>query len=192
MPNDKLTYKYIMLEALDVPPAHIQHQSGGQFSPTLINYMKQVENGVKSGYKHGKWYPYSSYEGGNDTIGFGHKLTKQDGNSFSNGISDKDAEKLLINDLEIAKGKVYSDIKHMFKVQIPQLEQDKEEMLIDFAFNLKGGLRTFPHFVRAVLTNDWKTAAKEYKRTATSKDGHKTELGRNKVFFQTFIQPHLK
>ena len=79
----------------------------------------------------------------------------------------------------------------MFKVNIPTLEKNKEEMLIDFAFNL-GSLHKFPHFVRAVLTNDWKTASKEYKRTATSKDGHKIDLGRNKIFFDTFIKPHLK
>ena len=191
MQSTHLTYKTIMLEALDVPPAHIQHQSGEQFSSTLINYMKHVENNNHAGYKNGKFYPYPSIEGGSPTIGYGHKIEGRGGN-YSNGLTDKDAEKLLINDLEIAKQIVYRDIKGMFKVQIPQLEKDKEEMLIDFAFNLKGGLRTFPHFVRAVLTNDWKTAAKEYKRTATSKDGHKTELGRNKIFFQTFIQPHLK
>jgi len=190
MEIDKLTYKIIMLEALDVPPAHIQHQSRGHFSSTLINYMKQVENNNHTGYKNGKFYPYPSVEGGSPTVGYGHKIGGRGGN-YSNGLTDKEAEQLLINDLGIAKQIVYHDIKSMFKVQIPQLEQDKEEMLIDFAFNL-GSLHKFPHFVRAVLTNDWKTVSKEYKRTVTTGAGHKIDLGRNKIFFKTFIQPHLK
>jgi len=192
METNKLTYKEIMLEAIDATPpaAHIQQQSTGEFSSTLINYMKQVENNNHRGYKNGKFYPYPSVEGGTDTIGYGHKIEGR-GNNYSNGLTDKEAEKLLIHDLEIAKQVVYHDIKSMFKVQIPTLEKNKEEALIDFAFNL-GSLHKFPKFVRAVLVNDWKTAAKEYKRTATGKHGNKIDLGRNKIFFDIFIKPHLK
>jgi len=176
-----------MFENIDIPPAHIQSNTRHEFSSKLINYIKNTENGVKKGYKNGKWYPYASIEGGSPTIGYGHKLTGNEVSQFRNGISDKDVETLLVQDLKVAKNKVYNDIKHMFNVNIPTLDQHKEEMLIDFAYNL-GTIKQFPKFVRAVLVGDWKSASKQYKRTATDKHGKKIELARNKSFFNTFLK----
>ena len=195
MTNDKLKYKdffknSMLNEFTDMPPAHVQRAESNKFSNKLINYIKHVENGNKSGYKNGKWYPIPSIEGGTPTIAYGHKITGR-GSNYANGLTDHEANELLNRDLESAKQIVYHDIHHMFKVKLPTLDADKEEMLIDFAYNL-GTLDKFPKFVRAVLTNDWKTAAKEYKRTATEKNGNKIDLGRNKVFFDVFLKPHLK
>jgi len=176
---------FFVFENIDIPSGHIQSNTHHEFSPTLIKYIKNVENGINKGYKNGIWHMYQDPTGPH--IGFGHKIENNEMHLFKNGITDKQANELLIRDLTIAKGKVYSDIKHMFKVNIPTLDQHKEEMLIDFAYNL-GTIRHFPKFVRAVLLGDWKTATAEYKRSAIDKNGKKIELGRNNKYFDTFLK----
>ena len=172
------------MHATNQPPAIIRHAN--TFSPKFVDYIKAVENSQKAGFKGNKWYPYKSPEGGTPTIAFGHKISKNELESFSKGISNSEAVRLLSDDLFIAKKKVYSDIKSMFGVQIP-LEDYQEEMLTDYAFNL-GTLKTFPKFVRAVLIKDWDTAKKEYVRVYKDKGGKTHTLDRNKIFFDTYLK----
>ena len=77
----------------------------------LSSAMKQVENN-KSGsdYRDGMFYPHGSAEGGTDTIGYGHKLTKQEQESgkYSNGITEKEAEKLYKSDMAKARSRAKS------------------------------------------------------------------------------------
>ena len=40
----------------------------------FIDYMKNVENDAQAGRDGGVWLPHKSYEGGTDTIGYGHKI----------------------------------------------------------------------------------------------------------------------
>jgi len=174
----------ITKEGMDVPPAIVN--STQDLSPEFINYIKTVENGSKVGFKNGKWFPHKSPEGGLPTIAYGHKLTTNEVERLSNGISNDEAEKLLKQDLSLAKKKVYSDIKTMFGIQVP-LDQRQEEMLIDYAFNL-GTLKGFPKYTRAVIDKNWKEAAKEYKRTFADTKGERHELDRNKVFFNRYLK----
>jgi len=77
----------------------------------LSSAMKQAENN-KSGsdYRDGMFYPHGSAEGGTDTIGYGHKLTKQEQESgkYSNGITEKEAEKLYKSDMTKARSRAKS------------------------------------------------------------------------------------
>ena len=59
----------------------------------------------------------------------------------------------------------------------------KQEMLTDFVFNL-GTLKSFPKFVRAVLTNNNVAIEKEYKRYSA----HKELTQRNEMFFNRYIK----
>lgn len=170
-------------ESVDTPPPAI-HQSAQVIDKEFINYIKKVENGSKIGFNNGKWMPHPSPEGGSPTIGYGHKIQKGE-DQLLKGISDKQAEELLVQDLYRAKQKVESDIQKMFKVKIP-LHPNQEEMLIDFVFNL-GTLTGFPKFTRAVLDQDWNTVKREYKRTFKTPSGDRKELGRNKDFAQKFL-----
>lgn len=174
----------ITKEGMDTPP--VIDRSSQDFSPDFINYIKTVENGSKVGFKNGKWFPHKSPEGGLPTIAYGHKLTDNEVERLSKGISDSEAEKLLNHDLALAKKKVYSDIKIMFGIQVP-LDQRQEEMLIDYAFNL-GTLKEFPKYTRAVIDKNWEVAAKEYKRTFINSKGERYNLGRNKVFFNRYLK----
>lgn len=176
-------YNSKIKENMDVPPAEIQ--SSNYLSKEFINYIKAVENGSKVGFKNGRWYPHNSPEGGTQTIGYGHKLSAR-GSNYSNGLTDREVEQLLLYDLENAKQIMYHDIKSMFDVNI-KLDSNQEAMLLDFAFNL-GTLKKFPNFTKAVLNKDWDTVKKEYKRSFKDSSGNRHELGRNKIFFDTFLK----
>lgn len=177
---DLLNQRRDTLKEMDAPPAIIQ--SAHVFSKEFVDYMKSVENLNRIGFKDGKWYPHVSVEGGLSTIGYGHKIKDKDEvKRFQKGLSDSAIERMFMSDLELARKKVYSDIKNMFGVQVP-LDTRQEEILTDYVFSL-GSLKAFPKFARAVLNKDWATAAKEYKRSGAGK-----ELARNKVFFNRYLK----
>jgi GH24 family phage-related lysozyme (muramidase) len=171
-----------MIEALSPatqPPAiHIQHQ---EFSPDFIKYIKTVENSIYAGFDKQKklWFPYKDIAGWN--IAYGHKLEDDEIINFKNGIDQKTAEKILIQDLQIAKQRMRNYIKKTYNVNI-MLSKKQEEMLMDFSFSL-GGLEKFPKFTDAVLRNNWNTAKKEYIRSSAGKK----LTGRNEAFFNRFL-----
>jgi len=168
----------------NTPPAIVQ--SAHAISPKFMDYIKSVENAQKIGFKHGKWFPHEAPEGGLPEIGYGHKMTSSETSKFTNGISNSECDRLLSNDLSIARKRVYSDIKHMFGVQIP-LDKHQEEILMDYAYNL-GTLKGFPKFVKSVLNKDWNTAKKEYIRSFNDSKGNKHTLSRNKLFFNAYLK----
>lgn len=200
--------------AITVPTAEV--------STNFFNYIKQVENAAKVGYEKRvgdtkeKWYPINSPEGGNDTIAWGHKLKNDEIKRFNKGITDREAEELLENDINIAmdivtnyhdtwvtntipKCRAYAAANtnnphYLFYMNIKptdpvfRLDNKQMEMLIDFAYNL-GSLKKFPKFAESVFKKDWETARKEYKRKYTDAKGKKHELGRNAVYYNQFLKP---
>lgn len=173
-----------IVREMDMPPAIVQ--SAHEFSPEFIKYIESVENNGGTGFKNGVWKPHESAEGGSLTIAYGHKIQSGE-EKLLTGISDDGAEKLLLRDLSNAKEKMYSEIKHMFGVQIP-LNQVQEEMLTEYVFNL-GTLKKFPKFTRAVLNKKWDIAKKEFVRSYKDKSGKSHELvRRNKMFFDKYLK----
>ena len=144
---------------------------------SFINYLKYVENGNRVGYDKNKklWFPHKSFEGGSDTIGYGHKI--QPGENFSKGITDSEAETLLKKDIEKARIKINSELKGT------KLTPKQEEMFIDFVFNM-GTLKKFPKFTKAVLKNDIDGMKSQYKRYA----GGKELKGRNTAFAKRYLE----
>src|SRR5271156_2172197 len=63
------------------------------------------------------------------SIGYGHKLT--DGETFSDGITQEEAEEILKNDLSIADAAVSR--------LVPGANQNQHDALCDFCFNLGPG-----------------------------------------------------
>lgn len=128
------------------------------------------------------WFPYAKAENGNVVIAYGHKSKSPiEIKSLKKGITDDQAERLLISDLEIAKQLVNKYIEKKYKVKL-LLDKNQNEILADFAFNL-GGLEKFPKFVDAVLKKDWKVVKKEYKRNT---DGNMLTK-RNQEFFNRYL-----
>ena len=92
---------------LNVPTQSAITQTAQKSSGSFVDYIKKVENQGKVGYDAKKklWFPHKSFEGGSDTIGYGHKIQK--GEDFSSGITDAQAEALLKTDLAKAKQQLY-------------------------------------------------------------------------------------
>jgi 8-oxo-dGTP pyrophosphatase MutT (NUDIX family)/GH24 family phage-related lysozyme (muramidase) len=171
--------------AMDAPNAIHQPASHG-IDKEFINYIKKVENGIKIGFRNGMWHPHKDPGGGKMAIAYGHNIQKGE-EWMLKGITDKQAEEILIKDLLVARKQVYRDIEHMFKVKIA-LDSRQEQMLMDFAYNL-GNIRTYPKFVRAVLNKDWNEAKKHYKRTYKDSSGKHRPMSRNKEFADKFLSP---
>jgi len=143
---------------------------------SFMDYIKKVENQGKVGYNAEKklWFPHKSFEGGSDTIGYGHKIQK--GEDFSKGITDAQAESLLKTDLAKAKQQVYKELGSV------KLTPQQEEMFVDFVFNM-GTLKKFPKFTEFALKNDLEGMKSQYKRYA----GGKELKGRNSEFLKRFL-----
>jgi GH24 family phage-related lysozyme (muramidase) len=149
------------------------------FDQSFIDYIKTVENAEKLGYDKQKklWFPHKSFEGGSDTIGYGHKI--QSDEDFSKGITDEQVNALLKKDLEKAKAQVYKEIGNR------QLTKKQLEIFVDFVFNM-GTLKKFPKFKDAVLKNDIDAMKSQYKRYS----GGKELKGRNSAFLKRFLSEY--
>ena len=161
---------------LNVPTQSAITQTAQKSVGSFIDYIKKVENQGKVGYDAQRklWFPHKSFEGGSDTIGYGHKIQK--GEDFSKGITDAQAEALLKTDLAKAKQQVYKELGGV------KLTPKQEEMFIDFVFNM-GTLKKFPKFTEFALKNDLGGMKAQYKRYA----GGKELKGRNTAFLQRFL-----
>ena len=131
---------------------------------TLKKYLKELktlENSVKSGYKKGKWYPHRSFEGGTDTIAYGHKLVA--GEDYSKGITEAEASELQKQDV-LEKQKVAETFvdKEYGKGTFDNLPQDSQMLLVDYTYN--GVINKFPSFVKHVVNSNKKGMLKEYER----------------------------
>ena len=151
-------------------------KSTPKLDQTFVNYIKSVENAGKKGFdkKKNLWFPHKSFEGGSDTIGYGHKI--QPGENFGKGITDAQAESLLIKDLQKALSQVNKEVGGR------PLTKKQMEMFVDFVFNM-GTLKKFPKFTQSALKNDLEGMKGQYKRFA----GGKELKGRNTAFLQRFL-----
>lgn len=165
-------------------------QHSYSFSERLINYLKSVENSVRSGWNSSKklWFPHKSAEGGMPTIAYGHKIkNKQELGEFQQGITEQQAVKLLKDDLILAKGRLYKDLTSLTGSNTIKLTIDQEEMLLDYVFNL-GTIKKFPKFTKAVLKGDKAGMEKEYIRTYRDSNNEVHMLtDRNLQFKETFL-----
>ena len=140
------------------------------YSDGFLNYIKKAENDQL--FKTGTGIRKESPEGGNDTVGYGHNLNKNQANT------------ILIRDLE-EKNKI---LNNKLGTAYTDLDPKRKQMLLDIQFNVKGGIDSFPKFTEAVLNNDVNTMQQEYKRYFKDKQGEYKELARNKQFSSFFFE----
>ena len=109
----------------------------------FVAYMKSAENAAKTGFKDNRWYPHASFEGGTDTIAYGHKLGKVE--KYPQGIQNSEAENLLKRDLMNSENTVKTKVGEK---TYDELDNKRKQMLIDFSFNLGPNfMRECPKFV---------------------------------------------
>jgi len=159
-----------------------------QIRAEFIDYIRRVENGSKDGYNSGIWSPHTSPEGGNDTIGYGHKM-RNDEEWMKAGVPDEHIEKLLLSDIIKAAEDASEVINEYGSGDFEGICQYCQEMFTDFVFNLgPNGLRRFPKFVNATLDHDAETMKQEYKRYYRDGSGVVKELEhRNQEFANMFL-----
>jgi len=147
--------------------------TGGVASPldldpeTMKKYLttlKRLENNNKTGYRSGKWYPHPSVEGGADTIAYGHKLLPQDKNLYQ-GITEEQANALQQQDVLAKQAEAKRLVDKQYGVgTFDNLPQDSQMLLVDYQYNVAGGLNKFPSFVKGVVSGDKEQMLKEYER----------------------------
>ena len=129
----------------------------------FLEALKKQENGSKTGFKNGKWYPHESVEGGNPTIAYGHKLTDEELEKYKDGITTQEAEELFKKDFYTHKEKARSVFNSKFGPgSFGKLNRGLQNILADYSFN--GVLRQFPRFMEAIYKGDKDAIIKNYKR----------------------------
>jgi GH24 family phage-related lysozyme (muramidase) len=157
------------------------------YSEGFLNYVKSAENDQL--FKTGTGIIQESPEGGNDTVGYGHKLTDEEiasGKVYGyniNNLNKNQANTILIRDLE-EKNKI---LNNKLGTAYTDLDPKRKQMLLDIQFNVRDGIDSFPKFTEAVLNNDTDTMKKQYKRYFKNKQDKYVELARNKQFSSFFF-----
>ena len=124
---------------------------GWDYTQTMHDYVQVLrfhENSTNTGLKNDKWYAYDSVEGGEQTIAYGHKLDP--GESYPQGLSDAEAEEMLLSDLAEAMVIAHNKYQNVGFSWNDISDHDKI-LLTELAFN-KGGAS--PQFMKAVSIND--------------------------------------
>lgn len=132
----------------------------------FVNHIKSVENSIMKGWdkRDRKWYPHKSFEGGTDTIAYGHKLTRDDINSgkFDNGIAMSEAEDLLLQDIKKHEDRVRRIMKNQYDVNYDTLSIPQKFLLTDYEYT--GVLKKFPSFTVALLVGNKAEMIKQHER----------------------------
>ena len=159
----------------------------------LVNFLKLVENPNQVGKKKDKWFPHVSPEGGLPTLGYGHKLVQDEVDTqkvyninIKYGCTDKEIDFILNIDIEKARTVATNCVK-----EFRSLSEKKQDIFTEFAFNLGYRLQVFKKFTKAVISDDWDTAKKEYKRYYYDSSGHPHEVkDRNIKFYEYFLNSY--
>lgn len=143
------------------------------------------ENSVKSGWndKKQRWFPHKSFEGGNPTIAYGHKVTDQDIRSkrFKQGLSQSEAIELLNKDLFAA-----SLIAARLVDSYQSLPVNVRQALINAVY--RGELHSTDRTVKLMNAGKWKAAADEYidRTDYKSNSGVRKRMDWNREQFMNF------
>jgi GH24 family phage-related lysozyme (muramidase) len=145
--------------------------------PGFIEYIKDVEGKVLD--KSTGLHKAYKDDVGVVTIGYGHSENRDPNVKMGMKIPETKAISYLKNDLKTDESNVKKYVAEKFPGY--KLDDEQIQMLVDYNYNV--GLSKFPKFVKAVVTKDWETAKKEYKRYA----GGEELVDRNTKFFNKFL-----
>jgi hypothetical protein len=153
-----------------------------------IEELKALENGIRKGFRNGKWYPHKSVEdGGTQTVAYGHLLTKDDVASkrFDRGISEDEATAMLKEDIANSEAVARTSFDKRFgSGSFDALPPNMQTVVVDYTYNGVGSKfpKMFSHINEyakatdpALKQNHLDGAMAEHKRHYTA-GGKKKEL----------------
>ena len=146
---------------------------------------------IKAGRIKDKYYPYPSHEGGEKTIGFGHKIGKDPKidklYDFDKGLTEAQVQELLVRDTQSAYRRAFNSYKNTYGVtEWNKLSDKKKVALTDISFNV-GNIQDYKGVFRHGDITDVKRQI--MKRGATI-GGVKGALeGRNIDIIKDYIDP---
>jgi len=156
--------------------------------------LKEVENAKRTGFKNGAWFPHKSAEGGTRTVGYGHKLSKEEekGNyivlpngkviDFDNrGLNDEEINTLLDADIQKHKSVAATQWNNFQKTPFSSLSPIYQATLTEIAFNIgtlknEKGKWGWPSLAKGILNDDLETVKAEIMRSFTDKKGNRQPL----------------
>jgi hypothetical protein len=155
----------------------------------FVQWLKKMEN-AKLLFHDLNYLRHPSPEGGNDTIGYGHKLTALENDT--NQVYGYDLNRLLYRDAEVILcldlKRVEDNLAQLFSAKWDTLGPRRQQMLLDMQYNLGDVRGKFPKFTEGVLTNNLDVQRAEYKRYYKDAKGRKHELERrNRGFYDRFL-----
>ena len=164
------------------------------FTEEMAGYipkLAKLENDIGAGLSGGRYFPHSSLEGGEDTIGFGHKIGADPGidkdYDFSKGLSADQAMELLTRDTLEAYRRAFNAYKKEYSVgEWNKLSNKAKVALTDISFNT-GNIEDYKAAFKSGNVEDIKSAIRE---RGYSAEGVKSKLsGRNEAIIKDYIDP---
>ncbi len=132
-------------------------------NPDFVEFMKEVENDELR--TTGSPVRHPSPEGGNDTVGYGHKLNvleDQTGQVYGmdiGSLTEPECELILIRDLHHR----CNNLRQRLSPAVwDNLSDTQQEILIEFEFNVGHVEKKFPKFYAALLKSDIQGMRDEY------------------------------
>ena len=159
-----------------------------------IPKLAKLENDIGAGLKGGRYFPHSSLEGGEDTIGFGHKIGADPEvdklYDFSKGLYPVQAKELLVRDTQAAYRRAFNAYKNEPGYGIKawnKLSNKAKVALTDLSFNV-GNIENYKKSFKSGDVEDIKKAIR--KRGYTGEDGPANKLDyRNEQIIKDYIDP---
>jgi hypothetical protein len=162
-----------------------------EYSDQYLNeYLQFVENSLKTGFEPvtGLWKPYKGVDSdGNKekfyTLGYGHKLSKQEYKLYKKGVSQEKVDEFLQDDIGEAQRKL--DVRYGDHQWYRDLHPREKAILLDIEYNVKGGMNAFPKLLDAIKTGNKTLLLTEFWRDLP--EGK--ENRRNQEFKRKFVIP---
>ena len=162
-----------------------------EYSDQYLNeYLQFVENSLKTGFEPvtGLWKPYKGVDSdGNKekfyTLGYGHKLSKQEYKLYKKGVSQEKVNEFLEKDIAEAQRKL--DVRYGDHQWYRDLHPREKAILLDIEYNVKGGMNAFPKLLDAIKTGNKTLLLTEFWRDLP--EGK--ENRRNQEFKRKFVIP---
>ena len=141
-----------------IPQSQQQVISTAIVNQSLIKDLKSSEGTIsyqkhEGSFKNNKFYPYKDSRG-YPTVGYGHLILS--GENFANGISEQEADKMLLDDANDAVNQANQLLANV------SVTPEAAQIIANMVFQMgKDGVRGFENMWIALQNEDYNTAADE-------------------------------